>query len=68
MGYKKCTSLAEDIISLELDSRDNTIQESSIVITIADAAATADITAGVVILDDADVANDNYVRCSDQHE
>ncbi len=49
---------AEDIVSLELDSRGNTTQESSIVMTTADAAATADITADAVILDDADVAND----------
>jgi len=49
---------AEDIVSLGLDSRGNTIQESSAVMTTADAAATANITADAVILDDAGVAND----------
>src|SRR6266540_2172031 len=49
---------AEDIVSLGLDSRGDTIQESSAVMTTADAAATVDITADAVILDDADVAND----------
>src|SRR6266511_1199947 len=49
---------AEDIISLGLDSRGDTTQESSAVITTADAATAADITAGAVILDDAGVAND----------
>src|SRR6266542_1116726 len=50
---------AEDIISLGLESRSNTIQESSTVMTTADAAVTADITADAVILDDASVANDS---------
>ena len=50
---------AEDIVSLGLDSRGDTTQESSTVMTTADAAATADITAGAVILDDAGVANDS---------
>src|SRR6266542_529740 len=50
--------MAKDIVSLGLDSRGNTTQESSAVMTIADAAATADITADAVILDDAGVAND----------
>ena len=49
---------AKDIVSLGLDSRDNTTQESSTVITIADAVVTADITTGAVIMDDAGVAND----------
>ena len=49
---------AKDIVSLRLDSRGDTIQESTAVMTTADAAATADITAGAVILDDAGVAND----------
>src|SRR6266542_1138476 len=49
---------AEDIVSLGLDSRSDITQESSAVMTTADAAATADITAGTVILDDAGVAND----------
>src|SRR6266511_4709840 len=48
---------AEDIILLGLDSRDGTTQESSAVMTTADAAATADITADAVILDDVRVAN-----------
>src|SRR6266496_2998907 len=43
---------AEDIVSLGLDSRGDTTQESSAVM------ATADITANAVILDDASVAND----------
>src|SRR6266542_400274 len=49
---------AEDIVLLGLDSRDNTTQESSVVMTIVDAATTADITADVVIMDEAGVAND----------
>ena len=40
---------AEDIVSLGLDSRGDTTQESSAVMTIADAAETADITADAVI-------------------
>ncbi len=59
---------AEDIISLGLDSRDDTTQESSAVMTTADAAVTADITADAVILDDAGVANDSCAWRSDQHE
>jgi len=50
----------EDIISLGLDSRGDTTQESSAVMTTADAVAIADITADAVILDDAGVANDSY--------
>ncbi len=49
---------AEDIVSSGLDSRGDTTQESSAVMTTADATATADITANAVILDDASVAND----------
>src|SRR6266540_2002872 len=49
---------AKNIISLGLDSRDDTTQESSAVMTTADAAVTADITADAVILDDEGVAND----------
>src|SRR6266540_4482782 len=60
--------MAEDIVSLGLDSRDDTTQESSTVMIIADAAATVDITAGAVILDDASVANDSYAWRSDRHE
>jgi len=44
---------------LGLDSRGDTTQESSAVMTIADAMAIADITVGVVILDDTGVTNDN---------
>src|SRR6266498_1202704 len=57
--------MVEDIVSLGLDSRGNTTQESNAVmiiadaVTTADAVATADITAGAVILDDAGVANDS---------
>src|SRR6266540_4859475 len=50
---------AKDIISLGLDFRGDTIQESSTVMTTADTAVTADITADAVILDDVDVANDS---------
>ena len=49
---------AEDIISLGLNSRGDITQESSAVMTTADAVAIADITAGAVILDDAGMAND----------
>ncbi len=51
--------MAEDIISLGLDSRGDITQESSVVMTTADATVTADITAGAVILDNANVANDS---------
>src|SRR6266540_957635 len=57
--------MAKDIVSLGLDSRSDIIQESSAVMTTADVAATADITAGVVILDDAGMANDSYAWRSD---
>src|SRR6266542_2095304 len=40
----------EDIVSLGLDSRGDTTQESSAVMTTAGAATTADIIAGTVIL------------------
>ncbi len=50
---------AEDIVLLELDSRGNTTQESSAVMTTADAAITADIIMDVVILDNAGVATDS---------
>src|SRR6266542_3714569 len=49
---------AKAIVSLGLASRGDTTQESSAVMTTVDAAATADITADAVILDDASVAND----------
>ncbi len=50
---------AEDIVSLGLDSRGNTTQESSAIMTTANAAVTADITVDAVILDDASMANDS---------
>ena len=50
--------MTEDIVSLGLDSRGNTTQESSAIMTTANAAVTADITVDAVILDDVDVAND----------
>ena len=59
---------AEDIISLGLDSRGDTTQDSSAVITTVDAVATADITADAVILDYADVANDSCVWGSNRYE
>src|SRR6266498_237479 len=59
---------ADDIVSLGLDSRGDTTQESSAVMTTADAVATADITANAVILDDASVANDSYAWRSDRYE
>src|SRR6266540_2313901 len=49
---------AEDIVSLGLDSRGDTTQESNAVITTADATVTADITANAVIMNDAGVTND----------
>ncbi len=49
---------AKDIVSLELDSRGDTTQKSSTVMTTADAATTVDIIADAVIMDDAGVAND----------
>src|SRR6266511_1820245 len=52
---------AEDIVSLGLDSRGDTTQESNAVMTTADAVATADITADAIIIDDADMAN-NMLR------
>ena len=56
---------AEDIISLGLDSRGDTTQESSAVMTTVDAAVTADITVSAVILDDTDVVNDSCAWRSD---
>ena len=60
--------MAKDIISLGLYSSGDTTQESSTVMTTADATATADITAGVVILDNVGVANDSCAWRSDRHE
>jgi len=59
---------AKDIILLGLDSKGDTTQESSIVMTIADAAATADITAGAVIMDDTGMTNDSCTWRSNRHE
>src|SRR6266540_1124910 len=58
--------MAENIISLGLDFRDDITQESSAVITTADAAVTADITVGAVIIDDVGVTNDSYAWRSDR--
>ena len=52
---------AEDIISIGLNSRDDITQESSAVMTTVDVVTTADITAGAVILDNVNMANDSYV-------
>ena len=60
--------IAEDIISLGLDSRGDITQKSSVVIITADAVVTADITADTIILADAGIATDSCVWCSDQHE
>ena len=51
---------AKDIVSLELNSRGNTIQESSIIMTITDTVVTADITVNAVILNEAGIANNSY--------
>ncbi len=59
---------AKDIVSLGLNSRGDITQESSTVITTADAVMTANITVGVIILKDVGMTNDSYARCSDQHE
>ncbi len=59
---------AEDIVSLGLDSRGDTTQESSAVMITADVAAIVDITAGAVILDNVDVVNDSYAWRSNRHE
>ncbi len=54
--------MAEDIVSLELDYRDDTTQESSAVIITADATATADITADIIILTNINVASDSCAK------
>ncbi len=59
---------AKNIVSLELDFRGDTTQESSAVITTADATATVNITASAVILDNVDVISDSCEWHSDQHE
>ena len=52
--------MAEDIILLGLNSKDDTIQESSIIMTITDTVVTADITVNAVILNEAGIANNSY--------
>ena len=59
---------AKDIVLLGLDSKGNTTQESSAVMTTANATVTVDITVGAVISDNVGMTNDSYVWCSDQHE
>ena len=59
---------AKDIVSLGLDSRSDTIQESSAVITTVNATTIADITADTVILNEVGIANNNYAWCSNWHE
>src|SRR6266498_3352527 len=51
--------MAKDIISLGLNSKGDTIQESSAVMITADTAMTVDITASAIILDDVSVINDS---------
>ena len=51
--------MAKDIVLLGLNSRGDTIQESSTVITTADTMVTVDITTDAVILDNAGIANDS---------
>ncbi len=60
--------MVEDIISLGLDSRGNTIQESSTVITIADAVITTDIIADAVITAKVGIVNNSCTWYSNQHE
>ncbi len=59
---------AEDIVSLRLNSRSDITQESSVIMTTADAMAIMDIIAGIVILDDIGVATDSYAWSSDRYE
>ncbi len=51
--------MAKDIVLLGLNSRSNTIQESSVIIIIMDAATTADIIVNIVIMDEVSVVNDS---------
>ncbi len=60
--------MAKDIILLGLNSKNDTTQESSIVIITADTAVTADIIVDAVILDDAGIANDSCAWYSDQYK
>src|SRR6266540_6436238 len=57
--------MVEDIVSLRLNSRGNTTQKSSAVMTIADAVTTADITVDAVIIADTGIANDSCTWHSD---
>ena len=59
---------AENIVLLGLDFRGDITQESSVVITTADAVVTVNITVNTVIVDDMDIATDNCTQHSDQHE
>ncbi len=51
--------MAKDIVLFGLNSRSNTIQESSVIIIIMDAATTADIIVNIVIMDEVSVVNDS---------
>ena len=51
--------MTKDIILLELNSKSDTTQESSIVIITVDAMVTADITINAVIMDNMNVVNDS---------
>ncbi len=53
--------MAKDIILLGLNSRGDTTQKNSAVMTTADTIATMNITANVVILTKTGVVNDSYV-------
>ncbi len=60
--------ITEDIVLLRLNSRNDIIQKSSVVMTIADIIVTVDITVDIVIYKDVGIANDSCVRHSDQYE
>ena len=51
----------KDIVSLRLNSKGDTIQESNTEMITADVVMTANITVGAVILNDAGVAINSYV-------
>ncbi len=51
--------MAEDTVSLELDSRGDIIQESNAVMTTVNAVMIVNITTNAVILDDVGVANNS---------
>jgi len=51
----------KDIVSLELDFKGDITQESSAVMITADVAMTANITAGVVILDNMNMTSDSCI-------